>query len=249
MRMDDNGLIWSDNLSRPLTWFDAEGNYGAIVPRNGYVVEVNALWYNAVCYAIAMADEAKDKAFLSEWATLPATIAESFNQTFWYEAESYLADYANHTHQNTEVRPNQLLACALNYSPLTEKRQRKVLKIITQELLTPRGLRTLSPESPRYEGEGVGPVYVRDKATFNGSAHPWLIGFYIEANLKLYGDAYIPDAESILADFEEELNDHGVGCISAIYDGNPPFQSRGCISKAKNVSEILRAQWLLKGNK
>ena len=137
----------------------------------------------------------------------------------------------------------------LTYSPLTEKRQRKVLKIITQELLTPRGLRTLSPESPRYEGEGVGPVYVRDKATFNGSAHPWLIGFYIEANLKLYGDAYIPDAESILADFEEELNDHGVGCISAIYDGNPPFQSRGCISKAKNVSEILRAQWLLKGNK
>lgn len=249
MRMDDNGLIWSDNLSRPLTWFDAEGNYGAIVPRNGYVVEVNALWYNAVCYAIAMADEAKDKVFLSEWATLPATIAESFNQTFWYEAESYLADYANHTHQNTEVRPNQLLACALNYSPLTEKRQRKVLKIITQELLTPRGLRTLSPESPRYEGEGVGPVYVRDKATFNGAAHPWLIGFYIEANLKLYGDAYIPDAESILADFEEELNDHGVGCISAIYDGNPPFQSRGCISKAKNVSEILRAQWLLKGNK
>ena len=249
MCMDDNGLIWSDNLSRPLTWFDAEGNYGAIVPRNGYVVEVNALWYNAVCYAIAMAEEAKDKAFLSEWATLPATIAESFNQTFWYEAESYLADYANHTHQNTEVRPNQLLACALNYSPLTEKRQRKVLKIITQELLTPRGLRTLSPESPRYEGEGVGPVYVRDKATFNGSAHPWLIGFYIEANLKLYGDAYIPDAESILADFEEELNDHGVGCISAIYDGNPPFQSRGCISKAKNISEILRAQWLLKGNK
>ncbi|AVM51081.1 glycogen debranching enzyme N-terminal domain-containing protein [Capnocytophaga sp. oral taxon 878] len=249
MRMDDNGLIWSDNLSRPLTWFDAESNYGAIVPRNGYVVEVNALWYNAVCYAIALAEESKDKEFLAHWATLPQTIAESFNDTFWYETEKYLADYANHTHQNTDVRPNQLIACALDYSPLTEKRQRKVLAIITQELLTPRGLRTLSPENPRYEGESVGAVFVRDKATFNGSAHPWLLGLYIEANLKLYGDTYIPDAEAILADFEEEVRDHGVSCISAIYDGNPPFQSRGCISKAKNVAEILRAQWLLKNKK
>ena len=249
MRMDDNGLIWSDDLSRALTWFDAEGNYGAIVPRNGYVVEVNALWYNAVCYALALAEESKDKEFLAQWATLPETIAQSFNNTFWYENEKYLADYANRTHQNTDVRPNQLIACALDYSPLTEKRQRKVLAIITQELLTPRGLRTLSPENPRYEGESVGAVYVRDKAAFNGSVHPWLLGFYIEANLKLYGDTYIPDAEAILADFEEELNDHGVSCISAIYDGNPPFQSRGCISKAKNVAEILRAQWLLSDKK
>ncbi|GJH41183.1 4-alpha-glucanotransferase [Capnocytophaga sp. HP1101] len=246
VRMDDNGLIWSDDLSRPLTWFNAEGNYGPIVPRNGYVVEVNALWYNAVCYALAMAEEAKDKEFISEWAMLPETIAESFNQIFWIEKEKYLADYANHTHQNTEVRPNQLLACALDYSPISEKRQRKVVAIITQELLTPRGLRSLSPESPRYEGESVGPVYVRDKATFNGSVHPWFVGFYVEANLKLFGNAYIPDGEAFLETFEEEFNSHGVGLISAIYDGNPPFNPRGCISNAKNVAEILRAQWALK---
>ena len=249
MRMDDNGLIWSDDLSRPLTWFNAESNYGAIVPRNGYVVEVNALWYNAICYALELAKEAKDKTFLSEWGTMPETIAESFNQIFWIESEKYLADYANHTHQNTEVRPNQLLACALDYSPLTEKRQRKVLAIITQELLTPKGLRSLSPESPRYEGESVGNVFVRDKATFNGSVHPWFVGFYVEANLKLFGDTYIPDGKAFLENFEEEINTHGVGLISAIYDGNPPFNPRGCISNAKNVAEILRAQWLLSDKK
>ena len=249
MRMDDNGLIWSDDLSRPLTWFNAENNYGAIVPRNGYVVEVNALWYNAVCYALALAEDVKDKTFLSEWGTMPETIAESFNQIFWIESEKYLADYANRTHQNTEVRPNQLLACALDYSPLTEKRQRKVLAIITQELLTPKGLRSLSPESPRYEGESVGNVFVRDKATFNGSVHPWFVGFYVEANLKLFGDTYIPDGKAFLENFEEEINTHGVGLISAIYDGNPPFNPRGCISNAKNVAEILRAQWLLSDKK
>ena len=249
MRMDDNGLIWSDDLSRPLTWFNAESNYGAIVPRNGYVVEVNALWYNAVCYALELAKDAKDKTFLSEWGTIPETIAESFNQIFWIESEKYLADYANHTHQNTEVRPNQLLACALDYSPLSEKRQRKVLAIITQELLTPKGLRSLSPESPRYEGESVGNVFVRDKATFNGSVHPWFVGFYVEANLKLFGDTYIPDGKAFLENFEEEINTHGVGLISAIYDGNPPFNPRGCISNAKNVAEILRAQWLLSDKK
>ncbi len=249
MRMDDNGLIWSDDLSRPLTWFNAESNYGAIVPRNGYVVEVNALWYNAVCYTLELAKDAKDKTFLSEWGTMPETIAESFNQIFWIESEKYLADYANHTHQNTEVRPNQLLACALDYSPLTEKRQRKVLAIITQELLTPKGLRSLSPESPRYEGESVGNVFVRDKATFNGSVHPWFVGFYVEANLKLFGDTYIPDGKAFLENFEEEINTHGVGLISAIYDGNPPFNPRGCISNAKNVAEILRAQWLLSDKK
>ena len=249
MRMDDNGLIWSDDLSRPLTWFNAENNYGAIVPRNGYVVEVNALWYNAVCYALALAEDVKDKTFLSEWGTMPETIAESFNQIFWIESEKYLADYANRTQQNTEVRPNQLLACALDYSPLTEKRQRKVLAIITQELLTPKGLRSLSPESPRYEGESVGNVFVRDKATFNGSVHPWFVGFYVEANLKLFGDTYIPDGKAFLENFEEEINTHGVGLISAIYDGNPPFNPRGCISNAKNVAEILRAQWLLSDKK
>ena len=249
IRMDDNGLIWSDDLSRPLTWFNAESNYGAIVPRNGYVVEVNALWYNAVCYALELAKDTKDKTFLSEWGTMPETIAESFNQIFWIESEKYLADYANHTHQNTEVRPNQLLACALDYSPLSEKRQRKVLAIITQELLTPKGLRSLSPESPRYEGESVGNVFVRDKATFNGSVHPWFVGFYVEANLKLFGDTYIPDGKAFLENFEEEINTHGVGLISAIYDGNPPFNPRGCISNAKNVAEILRAQWLLSDKK
>ncbi|SQA92926.1 glycogen debranching enzyme N-terminal domain-containing protein [Capnocytophaga ochracea] len=245
IRMEANGLIWSDDLTRPLTWFDAQSDYGAIVPRNGYVVEVNALWYNAVCYALALAEEAKDKTFLGEWFSLPEIIEKSFVETFWIEDKKYLADYANRTNKNTDVRPNQLIVCALDYAPINEKTKKRVLDIVTQELLTPRGLRSLSPQNPRYEGVSVGNVYVRDKATFNGSAHPWFIGFYIEAYLKIFGAQYLPEAQAILENFEEELNEHGVCTISAIYDGNPPFHSRGCIAKAKNVAEILRAQWLL----
>ncbi|MFJ1380668.1 glycogen debranching enzyme N-terminal domain-containing protein [Capnocytophaga canimorsus] len=244
IRMDNNGLIWSEDISRPLTWVDAQFDGGAIVPRNGYVVEVNALWYNAVCYALALAEASKDKDFLKEWSDLPTMIAENFNQTFWIADKKYLADYVNYAHQNRDVRPNQLITCALAYSPLDERSKKRVLDIVRQELLTPRGLRSLSPKNKSYESVSIGNVYDRDRATFNGSVHPWFIGFYIEAHLKIYGKTYIPDAEAILADFEEELSGHGVSTISAIYDGNPPFRSRGCISKARNVAEILRAKQL-----
>lgn len=248
LRMDDNGLIWSEDISRPLTWFDAQSDNGAIVSRNGYVVEVNALWYNALCYALALAEAAKDKNFINEWKHLPEQIEKNFVETFWIENKKYLADYVTYTHQNQDVRPNQLLACAFDYSPISERTRKKVLDIVTQELLTPRGLRSLSPKNPLYEGVSVGSVYDRDKATFNGSVHPWFIGFYIEAHLKLFGKTYIPEAEAILENFEEELSSHGICSISAIYDGNPPFVSRGCISKAKNVAELIRAKKLLEDN-
>ncbi|GET45638.1 glycogen debranching enzyme N-terminal domain-containing protein [Capnocytophaga felis] len=245
IRMDNNRLIWSEDISRPLTWFDAQFEGGAIVPRNGYVVEVNALWYNAVCYALALAESAKDKDFLKEWQSLPERIEASFIENFWIEDKKYLADYVNYAHQNRDVRPNQLITCALDYSPVGERTKKKVLDIVKQELLTPRGLRSLSPKNKNYEGVSIGSVYNRDRATFNGSVHPWFIGFFIEAKLKLFGVNYISEAESILADFEEELIEHGVCGIAAIYDGNPPFDSRGCISKARNVAEILRAKQLI----
>lgn len=244
LRVDSNGLVWSEDVSRPLTWMDAQTDYGAIVPRNGYVVEVNALWYNAVCYALALAKAVKDKDFIGEWEHLPELIEKSFVEVFWIENKKYLADYATYTNQNQSVRPNQLLVCALDYSPVSDKMKKKILDIITQELLTPRGLRSLSPKNSLYEGVSVGSVYDRDKATFNGSVHPWFIGFYIEAHLKLFGKVYTAEAEAILANFEEEMSAHGVCSISAIYDGNPPFISRGCISKARNVTEILRAKHL-----
>lgn len=249
IRMEDNGLVWSEDYTRSLTWVDADTGSGTLVPRNGFVVEVNALWYNAVCYALAMAEEAKDKEFIAQWKDAPEYIAQNFITTFWLEDKKYLADFANYTNQNADVRPNQLIACALDYSPLSDKSKKKVLDIITQELLTPKGLRSLSPKNRLYEAVSVGNVFDRDRATFNGAVHPWFIGFYIETNLKVYGAGYLPEAEAILAEFEEELQQHGVGCISAIYDGNPPFRSRGCISKAKNVGELLRAKRIVEESK
>ncbi|CEN50332.1 Putative 4-alpha-glucanotransferase and amylo-alpha-1,6-glucosidase (fragment) [Capnocytophaga canimorsus] len=184
IRMDNNGLIWSEDISRPLTWVDAQFDDGAIVPRNGYVVEVNALWYNAVCYALALAEASKDKDFLKEWSDLPMMIAENFNQTFWIADKKYLADYVNYAHQNRDVRPNQLITCALAYSPLDERSKKRVLDIVRQELLTPRGLRSLSPKNKSYESVSIGNVYDRDRATFNGSVHPWFIGFLHRSSFK-----------------------------------------------------------------
>lgn len=246
--MKENGLIWLENPNRPLTWMNAQSENEAIVPRNGYVVEVNALWFNALCYTLNLAEASKDKNFIAEWKDYPALIEKNFADTFWIPSKKYLADYVSYSTQNQEVRPNQLIACALDYSPVNEKTKKKVFDIVTQELLTPRGLRSLSPKSPLYEGVSVGNVYDRDRATFNGSVHPWFIGFYIELSLQLFGKNFLPEVEAILENFAEELNAHGVCSISAIYDGNPPFKSRGCISKARNVAELIRAKKIVNKN-
>lgn len=246
IRMDSNGLIWAEDIHRPLTWMDAESGFGAVVQRGGYAVEVNALWFNAICYAIALATEAKDTKFLKEWKSFPDLISASFMETFWSEKLKYLADYATYSTQNFDVRPNQLIACASDYSPITEKTKKKVLDVIRQELFTIKGLRTLSPKNPNYEGSCVGSVPERDKATFNGAVHPWFVGFYIESYLKLYGKGFVVEAEEIVANFEEDMTTHGVCSISEIYEGNPPYHPRGCVSKAQNVAELIRSLELVK---
>ncbi|MDO5607378.1 MAG: amylo-alpha-1,6-glucosidase [Capnocytophaga sp.] len=246
IRMDESGLIWAEDISRPLTWVDAQTDRGALISRGGFAVEVNALWFNAVCYAIALATEANDKKFLAEWETLPEQIGTNFKEKFWLEKGGYLADSATYSQQNTEIRPNQIITCGLDYSPLTEKERRKVMGIVTQNLFTARGLRTLSPKNPNYKGSCIGTIDERDLATFNGSVHPWFLGFYTEANLKLYGKTYIADAEEIIAGFEEEMTSHGVSTLSEVYDGNPPFAGRGCISNARNVAEMIRSLHIIK---
>lgn len=246
IRMDENLLIWTENTDRALTWIDAQTDKGLLIQRGGYAVEVNALWYNAICYALALANQANDNDFVKQWEKFPNIIALQFKEKFWLKEKEYLADSADYSNPFIEIRPNQLLACALEYSPLTEKEQRKVMKILRQNLLTPRGLRSLSPQNPLYKGYCTGTVNERDLATFNGAVHPWFIGFYIEANFKLYGNAYITEAEEIIANFEEEMSAHGVSSISETYDGNPPFVGRGCISSAKNVAEIIRSLNIVK---
>ncbi|GHV65162.1 4-alpha-glucanotransferase [Bacteroidia bacterium] len=259
--MHENGLIWANEPGKALTWMDAIVDGQPVTPRGGYQVEVNALWYNAICYALQLAKAGGDTKFVKAWKELPAKIKESFLSTFWYDEKEYLADFvafdvnananvdanynvivnANGEVQNVYVRPNQIVAAALEYSPLDDEQKRGVIEVVRLELLTRRGLRTLSPKNPWFQGLYGGSQAVRDSAYHQGTVWPWLIGYYIEANLRLYGKAFVPEAREIIAAFEEEINNYGICSIGEVYDGNPPSDPNGCISQAWSVGEVLRS--------
>ena len=142
--LHDNGLVWASSGERPLTWMDSQVDGRAVTPRNGYQVEVNALWYNALCYTLELAEEHGDKAFVKAWRDVPARTAASFNELFRLAA-GYLADYVGEEGANDFIRPNMIVACALPYKMIDMETMVDVMRTVRQHLLTPRGLRTLSP--------------------------------------------------------------------------------------------------------
>ena len=147
--------------------------------------------------------------------------------------------------QNVYVRPNQVIACSLEYSPLTDEMKRGVLDVVKSELLTPRGLRTLAPKNIHYEGTYEGDQATRDHAYHQGTAWPWLAGFYFEAYLRIYKMSALGFIERQLIGYEDEMVSHCIGSIPELFDGNPPFKGRGAVSFAMNVAEILRVLYLL----
>ena len=246
IKMAENGLIWADEPGKALTWMDAIVGGVPVTPRGGYQVEVNALWYNAICYVLELAHEMKDYKFIEEWGIMPEKVKENFVNLFWNEEKGYLADFVNSDGKNMYVRPNQLIACSLSYSPLTEEMKRSVLDVVTSELLTPKGLRTLAPKNIHYVGRYEGNQIVRDQAYHQGCVWPWLIGPYVEANFRLYGRQFVKTAKAIVAGFEEDMTIYGICSIGEIYDGDPPYVPNGCISQAWSVGEILRCQALIR---
>lgn len=245
VKMMDNGLIWADEPGKALTWMDAIVNGVPVTPRGGYQVEVNALWYNAICYTLKLAEEAGDKKFVKEWEGMPEKVKESFVNVFWSQEKGYLADYVDNIGQNVFVRPNQVFACSLEYSPLTDEMKRGVLEVVKSELLTPKGLRTLAPKNLLYQGTYEGDQAKRDRAYHQGTVWPWLMGAYIEANFRLYGKKFVSKAKELLAGFEEDMTVYGVCSIGEIYDGNPPYLPNGSISQAWSVGELLRSEVLI----
>lgn len=243
--MKENGLIWADEPGKALTWMDAIVSGVPVTPRSGYQVEVNALWYNAVCYTLKLAEEAGDTKFVEAWADMPEKIRTSFVDVFWNQEKGYLADYVDHIGQNVFVRPNQVFACSLEYSPINDEMKRGVLEVVKSELLTPKGLRTLAPKNPLYEGCYEGDQATRDRAYHQGTVWPWLIGPYIEANFRLYGKKFVQVAKELLVGFEEDITLYGVCSISEVYDGNPPYLPNGSISQAWSVGEVLRSKALI----
>jgi predicted glycogen debranching enzyme len=247
--MLDNGLISADTTGVALTWMNAYSEGKPVTPRYGCPVEINALWYNAVCFALELANESNDKTFIRLWKNMPERIADSFVTTFWSDEKGYLADCYYNGVADWTIRPNQVIATALRYTPLTKEIRKQVLSIAMKDLLTPRGLRTLSPNNEQYAGSYEGSEQQREKALHQGTQFPWLIGFFIEGYLKLLQRSGLAFAKSLMDSFEEEMTQNCIGTISEFYNGNPPFTGKGSISQAWNIGEILRAYHLIDGFK
>ena len=235
----DNGLVWASSKTHAMTWMDAMVEGIPVTGRDGYQVEINALWYNAICYCLELATKFKNRKFIKEWENRPEAIKKSFNDLFWLESCGYLADYVGDT-QNIDIRPNQVIAASLKYKMIDDSQINTMLRVVTQHLLTPKGLRTLSPVDPKYKGRCEGDQPTRDRAYHQGTTWVWLLEHYVEANFMLRGDEYLNTATEILRNFNEDISTHGIGTISEIYDGDPPYTSRGTISQAWSVGALLR---------
>ena len=244
LELKENGLLYTNGRDRAVTWMNSTANGRPVVPRTGYIVEFNALWYNALCFCASLAGAVGEEADQQELLAQAEITKKSFVDTFLNEY-GYLYDYVDGNMMDWSVRPNMIFPVAFDYSPLSQDQKKKVLDICTRELLTPKGLRSLSPKSGGYNPIYVGPQTQRDYAYHQGTAWPWLGGFYMEASLKLYKRTRLSFVERQMVGYEDEMSYHCLGTISELFDGNPPFSGRGAISFAMNVAEILRALELL----
>lgn len=242
--LDDNGLVKIDGKEVAMTWMNSTANGRPVVPRTGYCVEINALWYNALKFAASLSMLAGKEEKGGELEARADVCKQSFLDTFLNDY-GYLYDYVDGKMVDWSVRPNMIFPVAFDYSPLDQEQKRKILDICTKELLTPKGLRSLSPKSGGYNPIYVGPQTQRDYAYHQGTAWPWLGGFYMEASLKLYKRTRLSFIERQMVGYEDEMSYHCLGTISELFDGNPPFRGRGAMSFAMNVAEILRALEML----
>lgn len=237
--LKENGLLYSDGHDKAITWMNSTANGKPVVPRTGYIVEFNALWYNALCFCASIATTGGDLEAASRLEKMADLCMHSFVDTFLNEY-GYLFDYVDGSNVDWSVRPNMIFAVALEYSPLNRAQKKSVLDMCTRELLTPKGLRSLSPKSGGYNPMYVGPQTQRDYAYHQGTAWPWLGGFYMKACLRLYKRTRLSFIERQMVGYEDEMVRHCIGTIPELFDGNPPFNGRGAISFAINVAEILR---------
>ena len=242
LRLDSNGLLYTDGHDRPVTWMNSTVNGRPVVPRTGYIVEFNALWYNALKFGARLAALKDDTVRVEKWEKQAELCKTSFVSTFLNDY-GYLFDYVDGSMMDWSVRPNMIFPVAFDYSPLSQEQKKSVLDVCTRELLTPKGLRSLSPKSGGYNPMFVGAQ--RDYAYHQGTAWPWLGGFYMEACLKLYKRTRLSFIERQMIGYEDEMTVNCLGTIPELFDGNPPFRARGVISYAMNVAEILRTFNLL----
>lgn len=246
----ENGLLYAGNENLALTWMNVFCDGKPYTPRTGLDIEINALWYNALRYAVEVLKTAdKKNASLQRWQDVADMIEKSFVKCFYDEQNDVVYDYINDNEKNDMVRPNMLIAISLPYSPVGDELKKKIFDITRSELLTNRGLRSLSPRSEFYRGVTIGNHRERETAYHNGTVFPWLIMPYTDAAVGLYGKTALPYLEDLYNAFEEIITENGIGTISEIYDGNPPHDSRGCISQSTSVAALLYLKYVIDGLK
>lgn len=246
LKVDDNGMVTTDGRRKAVSWMNSATDRGPVIPRSGYLVEFNALWYNALMFGVQMLEGKPELAAVADrWKAVAEKMKQPFIDTFLNES-GYLYDYVNGTFADPSVRPNMAIAIGLDNSPLDRRQRKGVLDVVTRELLTPKGLRTLSPRSYGYRPIYVGNPYERELTLHNGPARPWLIGFYADAYLRVFGMSGVSYIDRMLIGFEDEMTNGCIGSLSQLYDGNPPYDGRGAISHATNVAEVLRTLRTLK---
>ncbi len=245
INMKPNGLLYALIPGKALTWMDAIVDGKPVTQRGGLAVEINALWYNAIMFALQLAEKCGDENFVLNWKAIAEKIPVSFKDTFWSKDKGYLADYVDGDFKDWSVRPNMVFAASLPYNPISEKIRQLIIDKIRQELLTPRGLRTLSPIDSKYKGNYEGTIRDRDLAYHQGTVWPWLLSHYVEGFLKIYGKEGVEQVRPLYENMESTLFEHGVGTISEVYSGDPPHRPGGAISQAWSVSEIMRIKWMI----
>lgn len=240
IKMHENGLIYAGETGKALTWMDAVVNGKPVTPRIGFPVEINALWYNALIFSLELAKRAKDEDFIGIWGDLPELVKESFVNMFWDSEKGYLADVADYHTRDWSVRPNQVIAASLEYTPISNEIKKAILTVIERDLLTPKGLRTLSPKNHKYVGVYRGNQEQRDRAYHQGTVWPWLLEHYCEAYMNLHKESGHFFLTGLINGFEPMVNELGIGTIPEIFDGDPPHKPRGAISQAWSVAALLR---------
>jgi predicted glycogen debranching enzyme len=236
-----DGLLRAGAPGLQLTWMDAKVDDWVVTPRRGKPVEINALWYQALCL-LSQWTAKEDFAVSLDLADLRETVRESFNRRFWYEPGSYLFDVVDSEEggDDATLRPNQVLAVSLPHPVLRPERWRPVVDAVAEHLLTPVGLRTLDPEHPDYKARYDGDLRARDSAYHQGTVWPWLLGPFIDAWLKTYPERS-EEARAMVQGLHEHLGQAGIGSLSEIFDAEKPFTPRGCIAQAWSVAELIRA--------
>ena len=242
-----NGLLWAQKDNTALTWMNAYIDGRPVTERAGYQVETNAFWYDSLCFAIENETlyGRKDSPFIAAWTPVRDLVKENYQKTFWNPQCGYLADYVDNNGQNMDVRPNQLFALSVASSPISDDIAGSIVNVVDRELVTARGIRTLSPRDVKYKGVYEGTQTERDLAYQQGCAWPALLYPYAKVVFKMRGQSFCKKAEWLIEGFYADLNKHGVGAFSELYDGDPPHEAHGAISSALSTAALICVERLI----